>query len=1007
LKNPLHSLINWGVDDTQSVEKQLKVKIINAIILLASSAILGITVYDLLLDIPSIPWLNLVFFGAYLCLFPLNYNGYHRLAINLLVILTTSLIFFYSTLYGAENGSYLFDFLVLVCIPFVIDSKKRLQLIALLIFVIITLFVSLYFTFPWQIPLPADVQKQAFIGNALQVGLLTVIFVLIIDWSNKDVNARLRQAKNQVQTMLEHTSYYIWSVDTNMQLVQGNEKFKMFLAHRFGLDPKAGTDMLSFMRSELQELWRAKYALGLNGQLQEFVSTFEFQDGTSITLEISLFAIKNEQGEISGITVYGNNVTDKLQIAEALKENRELLTDAMELARLGTWRSDLIRNEVYWDERSAQIFGVDLQHGHLTSSAYFNRIHPDDLLEVQTKIRDFELNGGEILLNHRIITPAGELKYVHEKASAQTNEKGEVVEVRGIIQDVTELRKQQELEERANYLLSEIKEATEILLVDSDFEHAFQQCIARASQAIGASYAWVFRHFETEFGPVAKLITPIADERIEKKEKFLLERGLPYKKIGLENWHKKLAAGETIVGKLDELSEKEQQVLQFFNIRSVLVLPIFVDNKFWGFVGFDNLNQDKNWLGLEEHILRGFCNALGGAISQQLSRRLLSEAKESAEKATQIKSNFLSNISHEIRTPMNAIIGLTELLIPDEEDKQKLEYLQAVRFSADNLLRLINDLLDLSKIEADKLELNLESFGLKEQLYHFEKTLGYIAKDKDLKITLEVADDVPDWVIGDSVRLNQILLNLGSNAIKFTPKGDVHIQVSCLSEADGKKNIRFRVQDNGIGIDVDKIDRIFDRFEQAEKYTSRQFGGTGLGLTITRKLVNLMGGEIYVESRPKQGTVFTIDLPFAEHQGKLQKEIRTEPLNTPNLRAARILLVEDNHINIMLASRLLKMWGAHYEIAENGVEAIELLKTKDFQLVLLDIQMPLMNGFEVIEKIRNKEIRDEIYEIPVIALTADAFDETRLRAATLGFSDFITKPIKSGDLYQKISRLLG
>lgn len=1000
-------MINWGVDETQSVEKQRKVKIINSVILLAAAAILGITVYDLLLDIPSIPWLNFLFFGAFLGLYPLNYKGYHRLSIQLLVILTTGLIFFYSTLYGADNGSYLFDFLVLVCIPFVIDSQKRLQLLAFLVFVIITLFVSLYFSFPWQIQLSADIQKQAFIGNALQVGLLTILFVLIIDWSNKDVNARLRQAKNQVQTMLEHTSYYIWSVDNKIQLVQANEKFKMFLAHRFGLDPKAGTDMLSFMRPDLLEYWKMKYNLGLSGQLQEFVSTFEFQDGTSVTLEISLFAIKNEEGQITGVTIYGNNVTDKLQITEALKENRELLTDAMELARLGTWRSDLIKNEVYWDERSAQIFGVDIQYGSLTSQDYFERIHPDDLEEVKSKIQHFEQNGGEILLNHRIITPTGELKFIHEKASTRTNEKGEVVEVRGIIQDVTELREQQLLEERANYLLSEIKEATETLLVDSDFEHAFQQTIARASLAIGASYAWVFRHFESEYGPAAKLITPIADERVDQKERLLLERGLPYKKIGLDNWLTKLRAGESIVGQRAELPEKEQYVLHFFDIRSVLVLPIFVDNQFWGFVGFDNLNQEKKWWGLEEHILRGFCNALGGAISQQLSHRLLKEAKEAAEKATQIKSNFLSNISHEIRTPMNAIIGLTELLIPEEKEDQKLEYLQAVRFSADNLLRLINDLLDLSKIEADKLSLDRESFDLKEQLFHFEKTLGYIAKDKDLKIKMEVAEDVPEWVFGDSVRLNQILLNLGSNAIKFTPKGEIHIQVVLLSIIDDKHLIRFRVKDDGIGIEPDKIERIFDRFEQAEKYTSRQFGGTGLGLTITEKLVKLMGGKINVESEPKKGAIFTVELPFEPNSEVKPDAIKTEIQNAPNLKAARVLLVEDNNINVMLASRLLKMWGAQFDIAENGLEALDLLKSKDFDLVLLDIQMPIMNGFELIEKIRSKSIRPEISELPVIALTADAFDETRLRASELGFSDFITKPIKSGDLYQKMSRLLG
>lgn len=1001
-----NKIVSWGTSESQTAEEQRKVKIVNAVVLLAAGAMLGITILDWLNKLPSIIWLNLIFFAAFLGLYPLNAKGYQRLAIYLVVVLSTGIIFFYSSLFGADNGAYLFNFVVLICIPFVIDTRFRWQMISLLLFVILSLFVSVYFQFPWQIKLPQELLKEAFNGNVLQVGLLTVLMVLVIHWSNVEVNGRIRRAMKEVETMLEHTSYYIWSVDAEMNLLQANLRFKKFLTHRFGVEPKPGTNMLQFMRPEQQKFWREKYQQGLAGEQQEFMSVFEFQDGSNIMLEISLFVIKDEEKRPVGVTIYGNNVTDKLQIAEALKENRELLTDAMELALLGTWRSDLLKNEVYWDERTAQIFGVDMHRRQLQSTDYYDRIHPEEVEEIREKIKLFEKYGGEIRLDHRIVTPLGEIKYVHEKASARLNEQGQVVEVRGIIQDVTELRKQQELEERANHLLTEIKEATETLLVDSDFEHAFQQTIARASKAIGANYAWVFRHLDTPFGPAAKLVTPVEDSRVNAADRQLLERGLTYKKIGFESWYKRLSAGETIVNRLKELTVHEQQVLKFFDIESILVLPIFVDNQFWGFVGFDNLKQDKKWWGLEEHILRGFCNALGGAISQQLSHRLLKEAKEAAEKATQIKSNFLSNISHEIRTPMNAIIGLTELLLPEETEAQKLEYLQAVRFSADNLLRLINDLLDLSKIEADKLELNTESFGLKEQLYQFEKTLGYIAKDKALKISLEIADDVPEWVRGDSVRLNQILLNLGSNAIKFTPKGEVHIAVKNLAIKEDIHQLEFTVTDSGIGIDSDKIDRIFDRFEQAEKYTSRQFGGTGLGLTITKKLVQLMGGVILVESELGRGTTFTVRLPFEKHEGRISNATDHTSLQRPDLKGARILLVEDNRINVMLASRLLQMWHANFEMAENGLEAMDKLKVKKFDLILLDIQMPIMNGFELIEKIRNGEISAGLKDIPVIALTADAFDDTRVRAVSLGFNDFITKPIKSGDLYDKMKRLL-
>lgn len=1006
MKNLLNSVIHWGTRDTQTFEEQRKLKITNAIIILAAFSLVIISVFDYINELPALTWVNILFFVGFLTLLGLNKMGYHQLTIYLLLFMAAGLTFFYSSLYGVENGAYLFYFIIIICIPFIVDVKEKLQMYSSLLFMLASLFVSLNFSFPWQIALPADVLKEAFIGNVIQVGVLTILFVLAINWSNNDVNGRIKRAMKQVETMLEYTSYFIWSVDKELNLVQANTSFKKLLAHRFGIDPKSGTPILEFIKPELQQFWKEKYELGLAGQHQEFIANFEFHDGAVLTLEISLFAVKDEFGESTGVTVYGNNVTDKLQIAAALRENRELLTDALELARLGTWRSDLVKNEIFWDERCAQIFGVDSKHRSLRPADYFARIHPDDLAEIRDKIQKFEKTGGEILLDHRIITPLGELKFVHEKATGRLNEAGELEEIKGIIQDVTEVRKQQELEDKANHMLAEIKEATETLLVDSDFQHAFEQAVDRASKAIGANYAWVFKHMETEFGPAAKLVTPLAMGRINDNDRLILERGLTYKKIGFEHWYRRLSAGETIQGQIAELPEHEQKVFKLFDIRSLLALPIFVDNTFWGFVGFDNFKQDKKWRGLEEHILRGFCNALGGAISQQMSHRLLKEAKEAAENASQIKSNFLSNISHEIRTPMNAIIGLTELLIPDETDSQKMEYLQAVRFSADNLLRLINDLLDLSKIEADKLELNHENFKLKEQLFQFEKTLGYIAKEKKLKISLELADNVPDWVQGDNIRLNQILLNLGSNAIKFTPKGQINIRVRCISTTPEHQIIQFEVADSGIGITNDKVNRIFDRFEQAEKYTSRQFGGTGLGLTITKKLVDLMGGEIIVSSELNVGSTFIVELPFAITKDELVDNLASNYLSVPNLNSAQVLLVEDHPVNILLASRLLKQWGANFEVAENGFEAVELLKHKNFDLILLDIQMPLMNGFELIEKIRSSEIRAEIKSIPVIALTADAFEDTRIKAIELGFDDFITKPIKSADLYQKMSRLL-
>jgi CheY-like chemotaxis protein len=383
----------------------------------------------------------------------------------------------------------------------------------------------------------------------------------------------------------------------------------------------------------------------------------------------------------------------------------------------------------------------------------------------------------------------------------------------------------------------------------------------------------------------------------------------------------------------------------------------------------------------------------------------LQEAKEIAEKATETKTNFLSNISHEIRTPMNAIMGLTELLVPQEKDPEKLEYLQAIQYSSDNLLRLINDLLDLNKMEANKMALDHSPVAIRELLHQFEKVMRYLIRDRSVDIQLVIDDSLPAWVSGDQVRLNQILMNLGSNAAKFTESGEIAVRAKVLADEEKSCLVRFTFRDTGIGIAPEKLDSIFESFEQADKQISRKYGGTGLGLTITRKLVDMMGGTIRVQSEPGVGSTFTVELKFdkVERTGAPQQDLAS--LQHKDLHGARILVVEDNKINAMLATKLLSNWNSTYEVAENGLEGMEKLRAKPYDLVLLDLQMPVMDGFELIQKIRAGEAGAQT-DIPVIALTADAFDQTKGKALDLGFSDFVSKPLKADELFMKIQAWL-
>ncbi len=392
---------------------------------------------------------------------------------------------------------------------------------------------------------------------------------------------------------------------------------------------------------------------------------------------------------------------------------------------------------------------------------------------------------------------------------------------------------------------------------------------------------------------------------------------------------------------------------------------------------------------------------------RKIAQSELMEAKDSAEKASLMKAQFLSNMSHEIRTPLNAIIGLTNLMISDKEVEEKIhENLNAIKYSADHLHSIINDILDFSKIEAGKVSLEKIDFNLRELIDNVSVTLGLKAKEKGLFLKTSVDDKVPKMIVGDPVRLNQILINLIGNAVKFTESGGIKVIVETKKLESRSIDLLIKVIDTGIGISLDKIDKIFESFTQAYVDTTRKFGGTGLGLAITKKLVEMQGGKMLVTSEVGTGSEFSFDILFGISENQDIDSIKKDTHHHKNLKGIKLLLAEDNVMNQFLAKQLFSKWGIIADVANNGEEAVEMLRKNDYEILLLDLQMPKMNGFEVIEIIRDNNSGVKNHNIPVIALTADISIETKRKVSSSGMNDFVLKPFEQNELYSKIAKFI-
>ncbi|MFT3824262.1 MAG: ATP-binding protein [Chitinophagaceae bacterium] len=388
------------------------------------------------------------------------------------------------------------------------------------------------------------------------------------------------------------------------------------------------------------------------------------------------------------------------------------------------------------------------------------------------------------------------------------------------------------------------------------------------------------------------------------------------------------------------------------------------------------------------------------------NEQALKEARRIAEDSVRVKEQFLANMSHEIRTPINSVIGFTNLLQKTSLSDDQSQFVTLIQSASENLLTIINDILDISKIEAGMLRVEKNPFSLRGLCSSIETMFYHKAREKKLSFSISVQDDIPDTLQGDAVRLTQILVNLISNAIKFTHHGGITVNITSAQQNTTHVRLRIAIKDSGIGIPKDKVVTIFERFEQGETDTTRKYGGTGLGLSIVKNLVQLQGGTITVQSEYEKGTEFLLELQYEllpmNEAAHTDAQAGDPDNNISSFNGVKILVAEDNQMNQLLVKYIFRNWQLHFELAENGKEVIDWLQREQFDLLLLDIQMPIMDGYVTAQTIRNELHAD----IPIIAMTAHALAGEREKCLSYGMNDYISKPLHENELFKLLKKYL-
>lgn len=677
------------------------------------------------------------------------------------------------------------------------------------------------------------------------------------------------------------------------------------------------------------------------------------KDGSWFWGELSGQSVKNEKGQVQEYFAVLKDITGEKEAQQKIAEFEQRFRMALEKIGDNVWEHDFSTGKTYFSNSSNKFLGLATTEATDNVALWWSHIHPDDrpLLEQNDQLYKGGLAGHHVL-EYRVLPGDGSVRWVLDRGVVlEKTVDGRPLRIMGTHTDITEM-KQAEQALRTN-------------------EEKYRNIIANMN--LGMLEVDLNENIQYVNQSFCDISGYPADELLGKKASDLFAKGENKDKINQKNSLRHKGISDAY-----EMAIKDRRG----NLRWWLIsgAPRYNDKgELVGSVGIHlDITDQKN---LEMDLI---------------------EAREQAEESSKSKEIFLANMSHEIRTPMNAILGMARQLQKTQLSHQQLFYLDTIQKGGEHLLVILNDILDISKIEAGALHLEQIGFRIQDILQQTVQVMHHRAQEKGLLLNYTITDTLPEILLGDPYRLKQVLLNLVSNAVKFTEKGSVKIDCGLLPPEDGA-GICITVTDTGIGMEKIFVDNIFGKFLQEDKSITRKYGGTGLGMSISKQLVELMGGSIYIESEKNKGTTITLQLPMlaASAADLLPKD--EGAVDTGILENKKILLVEDNEMNRLVATMILKHYGALITEAQNGSEAIAAIKASVYDLVLMDIQMPVMDGLEAAAIIREKLNS----QVPIIALTANAIKGESQKCLDAGMNDYLSKPFEEEDLIRKIANCLG